>query len=406
MIERALLYESSMVWASDFPRQATRGQGAKQRPVSNRPQLIDCMMNAAEANGPGFCSVYSFPDGHSKDGHIPKIDTVFFDLDIPADAGEYNPREGGDLDGWKRDVSKLLVRARMMAQSILDEDMEDHFRIALSGHKGIHLYVDFPALDYDLGPLKRYKNGLHNYSMEMIDFFSESAGVDLHKWVDVTSHDLGRLSRLPNTPHTGAKHVEHTPFCVPVSVEELSQMDAETYLAYTRQPRQLPSPSRTPSENARDVITQNVLNASDTLVAKSDVTGSTRNQNRLDEYQEQSNDKMTVDAVKRFVIAGKPCIEAWVNRDDAYGHGSESRTMEINIIKELSKHDVPIDVIIEFFSEIPGFNEAYTEGLVKDIIARYWPSAFVCSNITQNAPTFCLKNKCHIYERSDDLTIE
>jgi hypothetical protein len=365
--------------------------------------LIDNLSRAADHGGPGFCSVYSFPRGHSKDDNIPAIDTVFLDLDIPSGQGSYNPKDGGDTDDWRRDVSKLLVRARMVANSILEAGTEDYFRVALSGHKGIHLYIDFPELDDDLGPLTQYKNGLQNYAMELIDFFSDSVGVDLHKWVDVTSHDLGRLSRVPNTPHTGAEHVDHTPYCVAVTVEELSELSADDYLELTKEPRQVPSPTRTPSEDANDVLTQNVLNASTSSVSTGNRTE--RDEQKIDVYESEANEKITVEAVKTFLIQGKPCIEAWVNRDDAYDHGGASRTMEINTIKELTKHNVPVEIIVDFFSDIPGFDREYTTHMVKDIIARYWPSAFVCQNITKSAPQFCLGEKCNIYRRDEELSI-
>lgn len=132
------------MWAPDFPRQATFGNGARQGDVSSRLQLRDSLMRAAENGGPGYTSVYSFPNGHSTDGNLPKIDTLFFDLDIPSDEGSYNPREGGEVAAWRRDMSKLLVRARMVAQVIRDADLAKHVRVAYSGHKGIHLYIDFP----------------------------------------------------------------------------------------------------------------------------------------------------------------------------------------------------------------------------------------------------------------------
>jgi len=103
-------------------------------------------------------------------------------------------------------MSKLLVRARMIADVILDAGLESNFRVSYSGHKGIFLYVDFPAL----GPLQQYKNGIGLYADELIDFFAAEAGVEIHRWVDVNSHDLGRLARHPNTPHHGAQHVDWT----------------------------------------------------------------------------------------------------------------------------------------------------------------------------------------------------
>jgi hypothetical protein len=402
-MNKPLLYEATMVWAQGFPRHSTFGDGAKQGEVKSRMSLIDNLVRAGENSGPGFCSVYSFPRGHSKENNVPEIDTVFLDLDIPSGQGSYDPKDGGNTEDWRRDVSKLLVRARMVAQSILDAGREDYFRVALSGHKGIHLYIDFPALDNDLGSLGQYKNGLQNYAMELIDFFSDSVGVDLHKWVDVTSHDLGRLSRVPNTPHTGAEHVDYTPYCVAISVETLAGLNADQYLELTKEPRELPEPTRTQSESAHEVLTQNVLNASSSSV--SSTTRTNRDKSKIETYKSEANDKITVEAVNTFLIQGKPCIEKWVNRDDAYDHGEASRTMEINVIKELTKHNVPVDIIVEFFSDIPGFDRDYTESLVNDIIARYWPSAFVCRNITNSAPQFCLGDSCSIYRRGEELSI-
>jgi hypothetical protein len=161
---------------------------------------MDSLKEAAASGGPGYCSVYSFPRGHSRDDNIPEINTVFFDLDIPSSEGVYDPQAGGATDDWRRDMSKLLVRARMVARVILDAGLAEHFRVAYSGHKGIHLYVDFPAIDAELGPLQQYKNGIDNYATEMIDFLADETGVRLHEWVDVTNHELGRLARHPNTP--------------------------------------------------------------------------------------------------------------------------------------------------------------------------------------------------------------
>jgi hypothetical protein len=164
---------------------------------------------------------------------VPKIDTLFFDLDIPKGEGEYDPQSGGKTQNWKRDMSKLLVRARMIAQVIQDAGLADHMRVSYSGHKGIHLYIDFPALAPTLGPLQQYKNGIDAYATELMDFLAEEAGVEIHRWVDVNSHDLGRLARHPNTPHHGAQHVNWTPYCVAGTVEELASMRSDTYPEWT-----------------------------------------------------------------------------------------------------------------------------------------------------------------------------
>lgn len=404
MINTALLYEAMLEWAPDYPRQSTYGQGNKQRKVTSQVELKN-NLEAAAKSGPGYVSVYSFPEGHSQDNCIPKIDTVFLDLDIPKGQGSYDPKEGGSLKDWRRDMSKLLVRARMVAQAILDNGEQDNFRISYSGHKGIHIYIDMEAVDTGLGPIQQYKNGISSYANGVIDALSDSAGVRLHEWVDVTSHDLGRLARLPNTPHHGAEHVDWTPYCVPGSVEELAKMDPDGYLEVTRNPRPVLDGGRSPSGKATAKLTQKIRNADQSSTRSTPGESKHRDNKTLENYKQTSNDAIGVKTVKELLIQSKPCIAAWADRDDAYEHGQASRTMEIAVIKELSSHDVPIDVIVEFFSEIPRFDRTYTEKLVKDIIARYYPSSFVCSNIVSDAPEFCLGESCHIYNRADDLDL-
>lgn len=403
VIDVPLLYEASMAWADGFPRQSTYGKSARQRAVESTPELAENLKRSAEAGGPGYASVYSFPRGHSTDGNVPEIDTVFLDLDIPKDQGVYDPQEGGTTQNWRRDLSKLLVRARMIARVALDAGLAKHFRVAYSGHKGIHLYIDFPAVDPDLGPLQQYKNGIEAYAKGMMDYLSNEAGIKIHEWIDVTSHDLGRLARHPNTPHHGAQHVDWTPYCVPGSMEELAGLDPDGYLEVTREPRPIVDDGRNPSEKAHDKLTENIKDATESGSTSTPGQSQSRDDGAISHYREESNDAIEVETVRELLIKGKPCIAEWVERDDAYKHGQASRIMEISVIKELTAHDVPIDIMVEFFSEIPRFDEKYTRRLIRDIIARYYPSSFVCQNIVDKAPQFCLGETCNIYEYSDDL---
>lgn len=402
-----LLYESTIPWVDGFPVQSTYGEGAKQREVNDRTELVNNMQKAAENDGPGYYSVYSFPDGHSRDGNIPEITTLFLDFDIPKGQGQYDPKSGGSTEDWRRDVSELLARVRLVADQLLDEGKAKHFRASLSGHKGIHLYIDFPELDRELGPLTQYKNGLHGYAEQLMEYMQDGAGIDFEDWIDVTSHDLGRLARLPNTPHSGAQHVDWTPYCVPVSIKELAQIDADRYLELTREPRELPDECvRNPSENARQVIHEYIKDAPTKWQPKKEGETKTRRESMITAYREKANEKITVETVHELLLSNKPCIEAWVNRDDAYNHGQSSRTMEINVMKELASHNVPIDVMVEFFSDIPRFDEGYTESLIRDVIARYHPSSFVCRNVVDGASQFCLGEECAVYNRNEDLRLK
>lgn len=393
-----------MSWTPDFPRRCTYEGSPKQKEVRSRVDLSSKLSLAAKKGGPGYASVYSFPRGHSQDGNIPKIDTVFLDLDIPSGEGQYDPQSGGKQENWRRDMSKLLVRARMIAKVIMDSGNQDHFRVAYSGHKGIHLYIDFDELDPDLGSLQKYKNGIQQYAHGLIDHLAEEAGIEIQRWVDVTSHDMGRLARHPNTPHNGAKHVEYTPWCVAGSIEEMASMTPEKYLEYTKEPREVPEQARrSPSDRAKEVVTERVKSADSSSTAAKPGDSSYRNDDVIEEYKTNSNDDIEASTVRNLLIKNKPCINEWLDRDDAYKHGTGSREMEINVIKEFAKHEVPIEVMVEIFSDIPRFDKDYSLSLIKDVIARYHPSAFVCRNVVEAAPQFCLGDSCHIHQRSDDL---
>jgi len=403
-MNRALLLEASYEWVPDFPRRATYRDNAYQRPVNDRPTLIDSLARAAGAGGPGYTSVYSFPRGHSHDGEIPRIDTLFIDFDIPSGLGSYDTSTGGNFDDWKSDMRSLLIRARMVADTILGNDQAEHFRVSLSGHKGLHLFVDFEALDPSLGTIEQFKNGLETYATELIGWLNDAAGgIELQEWVDVNSADLGRMVRHPNTPHHGAAHVDHTPYCVPVALEELADMTVEDYLELTREPRVVPDGARrSPSSVANEVISEHVSSASTHLDSPSHGKG--YDPARVEQYREEANQNITADDIP-LLVKNKPCIGAFVDRDDAYEHGHQSRVMEINTIKEIARHNVPIDAIVEFFSDIPGFREGYTRELVKDIIGRY-DGGLICTNITEDSPEFCCGSDCAIYRREKDLKIE
>lgn len=403
-LDVGLLYEVSKIWVPDFPRQVTFSGEKKQKRVNSRSELVSSLSNAAANGGPGFVSAYSFPNGHSKDGNIPKVDTLFLDLDIPKNEGVYHPGQGGTKEEWMQDMSKLLVRAKLVARTILDAELEDHVRVTLSGHKGIHIYIDFEAVSNDLGSIDQYKNGLASYANQMLDFFAKDGAQDIHKWVDVTSDDLGRLARHPNTPHHGAKHVDRTPYCVASSVKELATMTPSLYLAAIMQPRPPIGSGRNPSAKAHSVVEQNI-EKSDSSTSRSITKSKHRDEDALNEYKQQSNDSIDLETVEELLVKNKPCIMAWRERDDAYDYGQHSRDMEINVIKKLAKHDVPIDVIVDFFRPIPGFDEEYSINLIEDIIARYHPSSFVCKNVINSGGEFCLGESCSVYQRNDDLDL-
>lgn len=400
--ETRLLWEASKVWAPDFPRRASTAHSI-QEPVKNRGELVTSLQEAGEGNNPGYVSTYSFPRGHTDEGNLPNINSIFIDFDIPADR---TYRETGNLEDWKRDMSALLVRSKMVARALIDANIGKYWRWSLSGHKGLHGFLDFPTLSPDEGSFRQFKNGLAAYSEGLVEQLNDvSGGVDIEPWLDVDSSDLARLVRHPNTRHHGVNHVASNRWCVPISTRELASLDdPNDYLTLTSGPRAIPeSCERNPSENAEQTVAQYVRNASGSMTARKNSTVYSRA--AVENYKEESNEKIEVEDIP-LLTANKPCIASekegitsFKDREDAFDHGSASRTMEIGVIKELMNKNVPVDVIIEFFEDIPGFDEGYTRNLVEDVIGRQY-GPLKCENIIRNAETFCLGSSCNLYDEA------
>jgi len=313
-------------------------------------------------------------------------------------------------------MSALLARARMIADTILDTGQEDHFRVALSGHKGIHLYLDFHEVAVENGDIGMFKNGLSTYCESLMEWLDEMAGgVNIMPWVDVDGSDLARLARHPNTPHHGAAYDDVQRWCVAVTVDELASLTVDDYLSLTSQPRPLPDDyQRVPSKRAHDRVVQQIRGASS---SSRSTTPSRRSQPKslaLEKYRESSNDEIELDDVL-FLTANKPCIKAFRQRDDAYNYGDASRAMELSIMGRFIEIGTPIEVMHEFFSTIPGYSESYTTDMIADLLARdnqygEFRCATICGGVADDgkrisakAPQFCLHDGCSIYNRSSDL---
>jgi len=402
-----LILEASKIWcpkvSPDYPRRASNAK-KYQHDVVNRFELVTSLMEAMEAGKPGFVSTYSFPRGHTDDGrNIPEIDTIFVDFDVPIDS-EYRKGDSRNLDEWKRSMSDLLIRVQMVADTLIESGKSKHWRAALSGHKGVHLFFDFEPIHPGNGSYSQFKNGLSNYGDGLIEQLDEIAGgINIEPWVDVDSSDLARLVRHPNTRHPGAKHVDES-WCVPVTIEELQDMDPETYLELSSGPREIPEGcERIPSREATDEIAIEYIRTAGGTSQSPSPTSSHKDRSKVQTYKEESNERIEVSDIP-LLVGNKPCIMAFIERDDAFKHGAASRTMEIQVIKELIKEQnrVPIETIVDFFRVVERFDESYTRNLIEDLISRY-DGPFTCQNVWDDASEFCIAmngESCGVYDRN------
>lgn len=397
-----LRWKASKVFAPNFPRQSS-DQYTIQDTRYDRAEFATALGAASDYGNPGYYSVYSFPRGHSQDGNIPEVDCLFIDLDVPGD--DYQPNENKpDYDvsfaAWKRSMSDLLARSRMIAQAMLGKGYARHYRAVLSGHKGLHLYLDFPAIAPENGEFGQFKAGLAEYGdtvMETLDALA--GGVNIDPWVDVDASDLGRLARHPNTRHHGAKYDDVDRWAVPVTIEELADLYVEDYLDLTTGPRWPDEVRRQPSEGIGNKVVQAIRTAASSDYSSE--SGSSWDPQAVANYDEQANEDIELADVL-MLTSNKPCIKAFRERTDAYNYGDASRAMELSVMGRLIDMNVPRDVIHEFFEPIPGYSESVTDDILNDLIGRGY-AEFNCETICDRAPQFCLGDACGVYRNADDL---
>lgn len=378
-------------WAATYPRRVTKFQ----RWATSVTEATELVLEAEDdPNNWPFISTYSFPDGHTKEDGIPRIDRLFFDFDVP-DTGEYR---GGEkhADAWARDMSRLLVRTRKVARFLLKTNDPDCWQVSLSGHKGVHLDLVFPPVSPSNGDFQQFRNGMDSYADSVVEYLKDSTHLDdLDEWVDVSSADLGRLRRVPNTQHLGASQAfGEDRFCVPVTLKELAEIGPAEYIELTRSRRPVTKAMRaTPNEQAGEVLTQRVRNAETTK--RSTSSGSSVNTARIEAYEEAANDSITVDDLG-FVMSDRPCVLEFLKRDDTFSHQSASHLMEMFAITNMMEKNVPIDTMIAFFDQHPNADESYTRERIEQYISRDY-NAVSCEKIWQQAETYCLKSGCAIW---------
>ena len=413
-----LLWDTSKVFAPNFPRVCADSRTV-QGHRGNRGAFVAALEETLDGSNPGYYSVYAFPRGHSSDGYVPEVDTIFIDLDITKD--HYDPDEGRtSYEAWRTDMSALLARARMLARALIENGQAQHFRVALSGHKGIHLYFDLDPIPPENGDIGQFKNGLGAYGRQMMATLDDLAGgLSIDRWVDVDASDLSRLARHPNTRHHGVAYTDEPRWCVPVTIEELATMDVDEYVRLTSSPRALPDGyERVPSKAATAKVEQYIRNASSNGRPSGSGAQKTKAARQaLEDYREDvQNDDITLDDVL-FLVKNKPCFAAFRERDDAYQYGKQSRMMELSIMGRLLEQRAPIEVIHEFFEPIPGYDEQFTNDILGDLLARdneygEFRCVTICGGcdddgktVEGKAPEFCLGDRCAIYNRSDDLQL-
>ncbi|WP_330630698.1 hypothetical protein [Halocatena halophila] len=294
-------------------------------------------------------------------------------------------------------MSRLLVRVRKIAGVISKTDNACAWQASLSGNKGVHLDVSFPPVAASNGYLEQFKAGLSDYASNLVTAMESATGIgDIDEYVDISSADMARMRRVPNTIHSGATDRAGEPrYCVPVTLSELEKITPADYIELTKSRREVTEEMMpTPSRRAHDRVAIAVRTASTTNTRT--VGESRYDTDVIEEYRRQSNGAVGVDDLP-FMFSDRPCIETFINRDDAFEHGSASHLMEMKVITEMTNRNVPIETMVDYFSQHSDFDEAYTKQQIHQYIGRqYDPVA--CETIWDQAYQFCIGSDCYLYD--------
>jgi len=383
------LEETLAEWATSYPRRVGKSQITAEAP--------EAVLRAVSAmsDEPAYISVYGFPRGHTTEGGIPDVDTLMFDFDIPSGGMYGRPSSPGEADraAWRADMTKLLKLAiNPFAQTLVESGHADVWRAALSGHKGVHFYLDFPVLDPEIGSSSQFKRGLKSFANDFLAEIDRQSGKDVSLWVDVDSSDLSRLTRLPNTLHEGATRNFGEPrYCVPVSIEELATLTADDYERLTAEPRPLPPKSRrVESRQAGKVVEHRIKLADD--ASESNGGKWTYDPNRVSRYDSQAI-RATAEHIPRL-LKEKPCLLAFVDDPEIYDHGDQSHQMKLALLSQLTNLGVSSEEIIAFLDErTPEHDSDCTRDEI-DKVLSYNYNRWKAETLWLKAPRFCRPDLC------------
>jgi uncharacterized protein YqkB len=414
--------DALLAWATTYPRRVTKYQHW----VTSLTEATAHILEAErDPDNGAFISTYSFPSGHTKDDGIPRIDRLFIDMDVPDD-GEY--RSGAEReDAWIRDMSRLLIRVRKVAHFLLNSEDPGCWQASLSGHKGVHLDLVFSEIPTENRSFNQVHNGMGTFSDSLTEYLRSATDMnDLDEYIDVSSADLGRMRRVPNTIHAGAtQSFGEDRFCVPVTLAELANIKPADYINFTKSRRPVTDGMKAvPNESAADVLTHNIKIASESDFRHTG-GGSSASVDRLVQYEKGQNDRIDVEDLP-FVMSDRPCVLSFFEDQQAFSHRSSSHLMEMKAITEMAEKGVPIklrrdedgDVLVkkdvptvvggtmvEAFANHPRFNRVYTRERVNEYLSRDY-SPVSCNKIWQQADQFCLHSDCQIWadEQTDRRT--
>jgi hypothetical protein len=296
-------------------------------------------------------------------------------------------------------LDSILMQARTLVDYLVKHNIQP--RILLSGFKGVHVFIDFPTVQFS--SLIVAKQILSKLTGEL----KAETGVAFDPAV---VGDASRLCRIPNTIHFEASRLlSRSQYAVPVTVKELMGLTAESYDELCSHPRLVPI-SRKASVEVLAMLTRIGQDLDpDEIHPHVAITpkGPVRNPEKLEAYEHECTKEVLAD--EDFdELDIRPCFKkARLERRSLEGPGGH--LMRIGAVMELAMQGLSIASIVRWFSFCIDYDSALTETNIKSLISAGYMDKRMdeygfehrkglrCETIQRCG--FCLKEECKIYER-------
>jgi len=358
-----------------------------------------------------FISVYPFPEHlHPMEGGNPPVSTVFIDLDIES-VGLSDLRRRWD-HGDKSVVDQLLVLRMTLLMEVLKQAkalvsylvrQNIHPRILLSGFKGVHIFIDFPSVQFSSSIVA--KSIITKFLDEVDTRVAQDTSIQVNFDTSVIG-DLSRLCRVPNTANIKAtKLLGRLQYAVPVTVDEFMKLTPEDYDKLCSSPRYI-TIVRNESHEVLVMLTRITENMDLDDVAITP-RSSVKDPERLETYEcECTTEILTDEDFEELNI--RPCFKK-VRRERISLDGSGGHKMRIGAVMELAAKELSIPSIVRWFDFCSDYDPAITEASAKSIISRGYTDKNVneygreyrkglkCTTIQRCG--FCLGDVCEIHRR-------
>jgi hypothetical protein len=395
-------------WSPDFPR---RFGAPEQVWVDNYTELLQLITHTLHAERDSFISVYAFPERmHPKEGGNPPTSTIFIDLDLesPEFSDLRNQLEHGD----KTVVDQLLVLRMTLLRDVLRQakafvsylvKQSIQPRILLSGFKGVHIFIDFPSVQFSSLEIAKYI--IRKFLDEVKIQVAKETNIDVVFDTTVIG-DLSRLCRIPNTANIKATKLLGRPqYAVPVTVEQLISLTPEEYDRLCSSPRYI-QVERRESHEVLVMLTRITEDMDLDEVAITTKT-SVKDIERLEAYERECTKEILTDEDYEELNI-RPCFKR-VRKEKISLDGPGGHMMRIGAVMELAARGLSISSIVRWFDFCHDYDPAITEEAVKSLISRGYTDKYVdeygrehrkglkCATIQRCG--FCLGNACDIYRR-------